>query len=416
MRGVILVPEPGVWRDDRAPGGLRLLERQLKQLRAVGVGSVVLLVPEGHPVPQLPVQIAAAEICRVPTGARGLLAAVCAAVDDLPDEFVFLSADRLVDLRILRALVEGVGSIVVRRAHGAAVEPIGRSTALDVRRFGRDLASHATTLCLGDIDLYVAELRGNAAPYVLTAHSPEEREIAWRVLLDHAQKRRLDLPGRYFDGPFENFLVRRLAPTAMTPNQVTLLTMALAAVVGILFFHGWLRAGIVLALAVGVLDGVDGKLARLKLATSKLGELEHVGDFFYENLWYLALGRWLQGATGESALWSAALALVTLDLSDSLLYLVVRARTGVMLDELSSFDTAFRQIAGRRNVYVMLFAVGFFSGYPARAFVIALAWAGVTVAVHAVRVGWTLVATGRRARGSPASSSGTATRALVSDR
>jgi Phosphatidylglycerophosphate synthase len=41
--------------------------------------------------------------------------------------------------------------------------------------------------------------------------------------------------------------------------------------------------GIGLALIVGVLDGLDGKLARLKLETSKAGKLEHLFDALFEN-------------------------------------------------------------------------------------------------------------------------------------
>jgi phosphatidylglycerophosphate synthase len=144
-----------------------------------------------------------------------------------------------------------------------------------------------------------------------------------------------------------------------------------------------------------VLDGVDGKLARLKLATSKLGELEHVGDFFYENAWYLALASHLHAATQRPEFWYAGLLLVALDLADSLLYLVLQRHTGKMLDELTSFDHRFRAIAGRRNVYVMIFVLGFFSGAPAPAFLFAVVWAGVTVAVHAVRVMWVLATTPR---------------------
>jgi hypothetical protein len=64
-----------------------------------------------------------------------------------------------------------------------------------------------------------------------------------------------------------------------------------------------------------------------------------------------------------------------------------------MLDEVSAFDRRFRAIAGRRNVYVMMFAVGFFGGHAAGAFLCAVTWAVVTVVVHAARVGWLLATT-----------------------
>jgi phosphatidylglycerophosphate synthase len=264
--------------------------------------------------------------------------------------------------------------------------------ASDLRRYGTALAAAAGRLPLAAIERYAPELRGEVEPYILTVATAAERRSAWRVLLVHVQKQALDLPGRYFDTPFENVLVRRLAPTAVTPNQITLLTLAVAAAVAFLFLRGWLRVGVGLALVVGVLDGVDGKLARLKLATSKLGELEHVGDFLYENAWYVALATHLHALTRNAHLWHAGLALVALDLTDSLLYLVVRRHSGAMLDELSAFDRRFRAVAGRRNVYVAMFVVGFFAGHAALAFECAVLWAAITVGVHGGRAAW-LVAT-----------------------
>ena len=66
-----------------------------------------------------------------------------------------------------------------------------------------------------------------------------------------------------------------------------------------------------------------------------------------------------------------------------------------MLDELTPFDRCFRAIAGRRNVYVMILVVGFFSGRAAQAFLCAVVWAGVTVAVHGFRMMWVLATTAR---------------------
>jgi phosphatidylglycerophosphate synthase len=384
---VIFVPAPHVWQRDATPGGLSLLERQLKQLRKLAVAVTALLVPAGDPEPR--VAIGVPPIVRVPRSAGGLTAALAAAVDQLPPACLALSANLLIDPRVLRALLARAVSTFAS-VDGVHAREVAWVHAADVRRRGAALSARAARLPLADLDPYAPELRGNAVPYVVGVDSPEERRIAWRILLDAVQKRSLDLPGQYFDTPFENFLVRRLAPTSITPNQITLATLVVAAGVAWLFSQGWLRLGVVIALVVGVLDGVDGKLARLKLATSKLGELEHVGDFFYENSWYLTLAWYLRTAAGLPSLWYAGLSLVLFDLSDSLLYLVLQRHTGKMLDELTTFDRRFRAVAGRRNVYVWFFVVGFWSGHAAGAFVGATTWAGITVLVHAVRVTWVL--------------------------
>jgi phosphatidylglycerophosphate synthase len=394
ITAVIFVPSPTAWERGDTPGGLSLLERQLKQLRKLGDGSALLLVPTGDPLPKLPDGCATTIVEYVPAGVTDLAAAIATA-SELPTSSLALSADRLVDLRVLRAL-RGRDVSTFASADGLRAEPVAWVHAADVARWGAGVVGHAATLRLSDLDPYNPELRGDAEPYVIPSATPMERRRAWDVLLDHVQKRSLDLPGQYFDTPFENALVRRLAPTNVTPNQITLLTLVVAGVAALLWHGGWLRVGVLIALVVGVLDGVDGKLARLKLATSKLGELEHVGDFFYENAWYLSLASYFSRA--EPVLWLAGWVLVACDLADSLLYLALQRHDGKMLDEVSEFDRRFRAIAGRRNVYVMMFVVGFFGGHAAGAFLSAVTWAVVTVAVHAARVGWLLATTPRIAR------------------
>lgn len=381
----IFVPRSLATSLAEAPGGLTLLDRQLKQLRKLEVGEVTLLVPGRDPVPILSASVGTPRIVRVAATTNDLWSALTAAADDLAPTVLALAANCLVDLRALRALLTCEETTVVSAEDGRAV-PIAWVRIDDLRRSGSEIATRAARLPLASLDSYSPELRGAAIPYAFKVATEADRARAWEVLFDHVQKRALDLPGQYFDTPFENFLVRRFAPTDVTPNQITLATLVLAAFVATLFAHGWLRIGVLLALVVGVLDGVDGKLARMKLATSKIGELEHVGDFLYENAWYLSLAAWFAAAAGSVTYWYAGLVLVACDLADSLLYLVAQKQTGKMLDELTPFDRRFRAIAGRRNVYVMIFVGGFFAGHAAIAFLVAVGWAVTTVAVHAVRV------------------------------
>lgn len=64
---------------------------------------------------------------------------------------------------------------------------------------------------------------------------------------------------------------RALAPTPVTPNQVTAFTLLLALLAGSLLALGANIAGGILIQAVSVIDGVDGELARLKHAATRLG-------------------------------------------------------------------------------------------------------------------------------------------------
>ena len=107
-----------------------------------------------------------------------------------------------------------------------------------------------------------------------------------------------------------------------------LVTTVLGFAVAALYFGGWLRLGVLLAIFVEVLDGVDGKLARITRTTSKAGEYEHILDFFYENSWWLALGRFLSRRGSPSA-WTAAMLMVAFDLTDNIVYSIADVKWGI---------------------------------------------------------------------------------------
>ncbi len=382
MEAVIFVPDDRVWRRRGAPGGLALLERQLRQLRDLGIAAVTLVVATDAPPRET--RAPAHDVRRVAPTDDPFVAV--AAAGPLPSDFLFLAADYVVDLRVLRALVGApVETLLVV---DDAPAPIGRLSRQAVERYGADVATAARPLRLDTLDPYAPELRGPVAPYAVRARDAAGRRTAWRALLDGVQKRGLDFPGEYFDSPFENVLVRALAPTRITPNQITLATLVVAAVVAALFLRGALVLGTGLALVVGVLDGVDGKLARLKLATSRLGELEHVGDFLYENFWWAALALYFADATGLVAFHRVGIAVVACDFLDNLVYGFVQKRTGRLLDELSRFDRGFRRVGGRRNVYVWILIAGVATGHAAGGYVAMAIWAAVTLVVHAARAVW----------------------------
>lgn len=86
-------------------------------------------------------------------------------------------------------------------------------------------------------------------------------------------------PGPSYDGIVSRHLNRRLsrpmaraaAVTPLTPNAVTLLTLALSFAVAGAVAAGWEIAGGIGIQAVSVVDGVDGELARLKGMATKFG-------------------------------------------------------------------------------------------------------------------------------------------------
>ena len=175
--------------------------------------------------------------------------------------------------------------------------------------------------------------------------------------MDSIQKGPPDIPA-WFHAPIETFLVSRLCKTPITPNQLTLFCNVVAWTVTILLVTGHLAWGLGLALIVGVLDGLDGKLARLKLETSKAGKLEHLFDALFENSWWLALA-WHLSVSGKLP---DAFSYLGLLIGAEVLNALARASIvryyGKSISELGTFDRIFRLVGGRRNIYVWILVLG----------------------------------------------------------
>ncbi len=137
---------------------------------------------------------------------------------------------------------------------------------------------------------------------------------------------------------------------------------------------------------VEILDGVDGKLARTKLHFTKLGEFEAVIDYVCENGWYVALALGLSRTIPGSLPAMTAVLLILSDTADNGFYTLAGRRYGKSIDLFTSFDGAFRRIAGRRNIYTFMFLIGFSAGYPMAAFVVAALWGALTAAIHGIRL------------------------------
>jgi 1L-myo-inositol 1-phosphate cytidylyltransferase / CDP-L-myo-inositol myo-inositolphosphotransferase len=94
---------------------------------------------------------------------------------------------------------------------------------------------------------------------------------------------------RYVDRPISLQISRLLAPTSVTPNQMTMLSIAIG-VCGAVFFLSelwwWQTVGGLLFLIHSIVDGCDGELARLKFQESRYGGIL---DFWGDNIVHIAI-------------------------------------------------------------------------------------------------------------------------------
>src|SRR5262249_21904688 len=137
------------------------------------------------------------------------------------------------------------------------------------------------------------ELHDEMVPYCVKITAEHDLPRGWQLLIDRASTRPADVVEKYVDPPIENWLVHKLCDTAVTPNLVTLLAIALALTAASLFYQGWFFPAVLLAWIATVFEGVYGKLARIKLMTAPTWEFAPLASLFYESTWYLALAAYL---------------------------------------------------------------------------------------------------------------------------
>lgn len=240
---------------------------------------------------------------------------------------------------------------------------------------------------VSELPTYLVNLRRHLRPLWFPAPAPSDRRLAENFLLDAAQNGTLDLPAKVH-APIETWIIARLCRTSITPNQITLFTATISAGVTAFFATGHLLAGTLLALAVGVLDGLDGKQARVKVETTPLGKREHALDYVLELSWWSALAfHFASSGAVPNALLLLAL-LVGSDLIDRFAKKLAKEKTGRNLDDLAPIDRFVRLLGGRRNIYVWMLAAGLMLGAPDQAFRWLCYWGAGTAAVHLLRVVW----------------------------
>jgi len=228
---------------------------------------------------------------------------------------------------------------------------------------------------------YVAQLRKWELPYVLRARPEAARALEARTF-DASYKGSTDLVTKWL-WPRPAFFVTRLCARAgIHPNSVTAASWLLAIAATWLFATGRFGAGLFVAWLMTFLDTVDGKLARVTLTSSRLGDvMDHGLDLVHPPVWYAA---WGFGLSGDAGL-ASSIAVVG--------YFVGRLEEGLFLAafrlEIHSWrpiDALFRTITARRNPNLILLSVGTLGGRPDLGMVMVALWTLCSLAFHAVRL------------------------------
>ena len=163
------------------------------------------------------------------------------------------------------------------------------------------------------------------------------------------------------------------------PNHVTAVSWVLAVLAGVLFYQGDLAAGLVMGWIMTFLDTVDGKLARVTVTSSPMGNyFDHVLDLLHPPFWYMA---WGLGLTSFNTLLLPA-DLTLLIVLIFIGYIGGRLVEGAFSQWLGSFgiyswhriDSLTRLITARRNPCLILMTAGWLAGRPDLALEAVVVW------------------------------------------
>lgn len=385
--------------------GISLLERHIRTLKKSGVAAISVVVPRDADIAPTAAELKKlgnrVEVVRQDEAVRNL---------EPEGEVVVIAGEHYIEPQFINHLVkEGRPCLLVDRGAESSVEQVtvgcARVSSSRLRSFFR-AATYSWSEMVEPLlnDETIAKCDVAALPtynHAVRRHRPSRwirveskgaLTTARKWVIEGAQKGSLDFPAKVLHAPIENYIVSRLCEASITPNQLTLLTNIAAWLVTWGILSGFVWISLIGAALVGIMDGLDGKLARVKVMTSKLGEFEHLFDMVFEYSWWLSLGWVLGGANSGSSAFMAGVGLVIVSIADVLIgvifWMVLGRWHNRTIDNYTPFELAVRKIGGRRNIYIWLLLItGPFIGLEAALWV-CVWWGIITIFIRGGRALW----------------------------
>ena len=306
----------------------------------------------------------------------------------------YLFDDRLIQYLAatpnLILLFESEGKKVAVAAHVSsrlayqALEMIGKTS-------GAESLSGVKTQTLETLPISFQEsLRNSAPPFVLPISAEKASDLE-RRLYDWSYKGVTDLITKWVWPTPALWAVRQCIRFGISPNQVTLISLALVILAGVLFARGQYGWGLLAGWVMTFLDTVDGKLARVTVTSSRFGRyFDHIIDLVHPPIWYVLWGFGLGISYPDSGGW---LLLATWCIVIG--YVVGRSTEGLFNLGLGKFgifcwrpvDSYFRLITGRRNPNLLLLTAGALLGRPDLGLLAVAFWTVWTSLFLLVRLG-----------------------------
>ena len=331
---------------------------------------------------------------------------------DLGDarQVLVVDAGFLFGLLTLRGVLANPDALLLQPDDGrVAAASVARESLDAVVACIRDGAARPPGLrVLTALDLagYDRNLRKTAPP-LLEAVTPDKRTALEALLYGNAYKGVTDFVTKWWWPRPARVLVGWCARLGITPNSVTLLGVLLVLAATYAFYQGAYAVGLACGWVMTLLDTVDGKLARVTVASSRFGHfLDHGVDVVHPPFWYVAWGLGLGTLEAtDPLLWTLAWGL-GLDTAQPegisvavLCWLVAGGYIAGRLIEVAfhqlghcgifawrPFDAWFRLITARRNPCLVILTLGTAAGRPDVAFVGVVVWTLASSAILLLRL------------------------------
>ena len=259
--------------------GLSLTQRAVLAARRAGFGQVFLLAGNGRATPDVSPISAWSRVAATLTSSRTAPLIIIAPFAILAE------TDWLERLALARIEPAAWAAIPNRIVMLAAVSARDVLSALDEDGEARDLIA---------VEGRLARRFGRPAPIPagidpMVVETPADVRVAERRLLRTLVKDTDGFMARHVERPVSLQISRRLARTAITPNQMSLISIAVGICGGPFFLSAQpslQTIGALMFLAHSILDGCDGELARLKFQESRWGGIL---DFWGDNVVHVVI-------------------------------------------------------------------------------------------------------------------------------
>jgi len=318
------------------------------------------------------------------------------------ESFVLLRTDFVLEDSLIKALVRTPDCLLVVTLEDgtcvAAAAHVPQQSVEQVLRLLRQPGSAPHDLAAIDLAVrspaelgstYDQALRRRAVPFALPL-TADTQLTAERQMFRASYKGVTDFVTKWL-WPWPAFWATRwCAARGISANMVTAASLLLVLLAMWLFARGYFAVGLVVAWLMTFLDTVDGKLARVTLTSSRIGNVfDHGIDLLHPPFWY---GAWYFGLASEAtqtqalflagAVWTTVIGYVIGRLQEGFFLW----RNGFEIHAWRPIDSAFRLFTARRNPNLAILTVASIADRPDLGLQAVAAWTVLSLAFHFWRI------------------------------